>query len=210
MTFPELHVITDETVQNRLSHIELAQRLADSDVDVIQFREKRSWKTEQLLQTAHQLQHICSASKSTKLIVNDRVDVSVACGSYGVHLGAHDLPKHTARHMLGDNITIGGTANSITEAERVWMEPINYLGIGPVFGTSSKASIVAPLGLPTLTEICSRSPLPVIAIGNITLENLPSVLDCGVRGVAVLSDILCADDPGVRAMEFLKVLRSQN
>ena len=111
-----------------------------------------------------------------------------------------------ARGIVGKDVIIGGTANSLREAESVWGTPVDYLGVGPVFGTKSKASPAPILGLEQLRVICKRSPKPVIAIGNIRLENVRDVISAGAAGVAVLSAIVCDKDPKSAAVEFKRAL----
>ncbi|MXZ44799.1 MAG: thiamine phosphate synthase [Gammaproteobacteria bacterium] len=206
MTRPVLHVITDEAMQHRFTHEELAQRVSDAGADFVQYREKRLEDTQTLVATARKLQQICQQSEITKLVVNDRVDVAFAVGDCGVHLGENDLPVETARELLGPASLIGGTLNNPKSFCVSWAQQFNYLGVGPVFGTKSKANPAQPFGLDTLTEICRSSPVDVIAIGSITLDNIDSVLAAGVAGVAVLSAIVCSDDPAKQTQEFVKAL----
>ena len=203
---PSLHVITDEQLQARFSHVELCRELVAGGADAIQFREKRHATTAELCAIACEIASICAASKGTGLIVNDRVDVALACGANGVHLGSNDLDLHKARQIARDQLIIGGTANSLEEAETTWSAPVDYLGVGPVFGTQSKASPAPVLGLEQLRIICERSPKPVIAIGNIRLDNLREVILAGAAGIAVLSAIVCAPDPRAATRSFKRSL----
>lgn len=206
MTRPVLHVITDESLQQRFTHEELAQRITEAGADFLQFREKRPKDTQELLSTARALHQICRQSTATRLIVNDRADVAFAVGDCGVHLGENDLPVEIARQILGPERIIGGTLNHPENISLSWTRHFNYLGVGPVFGTHSKTNPVSPLGLDALTGLCQASPTDVIAIGNITLENIDDVLATGVAGVAVLSAIVCSKDPTKQTQEFLKAL----
>jgi thiamine-phosphate pyrophosphorylase len=103
-------------------------------------------------------------------------------------------------------VLIGGTANSLEEARRVWQRPIDYLGVGPVYGTQSKANPAPILGIDQLAAITGGCPVPVIAIGNITADRVTEVLDAGAHGIAVLSAITCADDPEAAAWEFAQAI----
>lgn len=206
MTRPVLHVITDESLQQRFTHEELAQRITEAGADFLQFREKRPRDTQALFSTARVLQQICRQSTATRLIVNDRADVAYAIGDCGVHLGASDLPVEIARQILGPERIIGGTLNHPENFSLRWARHFNYLGVGPVFGTNSKTNPALPLGLDALTRLRQASPIDVIAIGNITLENIDDVLATGVAGVAVLSAIVCSNDPTKQTHEFMKVL----
>lgn len=206
MTRPVLHVITDESLQHRFSHAELAKRITEAGADFLQFREKRHKDTQTLIATASTLQEMCQESTSTRLIVNDRADIAYAVRSCGVHLGASDLPVTTARSMLGEHCIIGGTLNDPDGLSPDWAKQFNYLGVGPVFGTNSKTNPSPPIGLEALTELCQVSPVDVIAIGNITLNNIDRVLRTGVAGVAVLSAVCCAKNPTEQTKQFLRAI----
>ena len=196
-----LHVITDEQLQSRYSHAQLAAFAAGGGADVVQFREKRPCTTRELIETACAIQ-AAIGDAPTALLIDDRVDVAAATNA-AVHLGRDDLPPDIARRILGPDAIIGGTANSLDEAQRVAAQPVDYLGVGPVFGTTSKGDRAAPmLGLDALREIVAAVDKPVIAIGSITADNVASVLETGAHGVAVLSAVVCADDPQAATREI--------
>lgn len=190
---PRLHVLTDETIQSRWSHVDLARLALAGGADAVQYREKRPRTTRELVETAHAIAELCRSAGAV-LIVDDRADVAAAVGAAGVHLGRDDLDVVTARRLLGPEALIGRTANSYGEAAAVWGGPIDYLGVGPVFGTASKANPAPPLGLTELARICRDAPVPVIAIGSITAERIPEVIGAGAHGVAVLSAVVAAED----------------
>ncbi len=194
---PRLQVITDETVQERLGHAELAALAAAGGADAVQFREKRPWTTRQLIDTAGRMLEACREHGVT-LVIDDRVDVALSVGATAVHLGRNDLDVATARAILGDEAVIGGTANSYEEAARVWStgaDFVDYIGVGPIYGTRSKANPAPVMGLETLARICADSPLPVVAIGSITAERIGEVIAAGAHGVAVLSAVVADADP---------------
>ena len=206
MTRPVLHVITDETLQQRFTHEELAHRISNAGADFLQYREKRPKDTQTLTSTARALQEICLKSTTTQLVLNDRADVALAVGQCGVHLGMNDLPVATARAILGSERIIGGTLNDPSQFSPSWAGQFDYLGVGPVFGTNSKPNPAPPLVLETLANLCQLSPVDVIAIGNITLDNIEEVLATGVAGVAVLSAIVCTNDPEQQTQKFMRAL----
>ena len=196
-----LHVITDEQLQSRYSHAQLAAFAAAGGADLVQFREKRPRTTRELIETACAIQ-AAIGDAPTALLIDDRVDVAAATNA-AVHLGRDDLPPDIARRILGPGAIIGGTANSLDEAQRVAAQPVDYLGVGPVFGTTSKGDRAAPmLGLDALREIVAAIDKPVIAIGSITADNVASVLETGAHGIAVLSAVVCADDPQAATREI--------
>ncbi|MYB21502.1 MAG: thiamine phosphate synthase [Chloroflexi bacterium] len=197
-----LHVITDEVLQTRFSHVELAASASAGGADTIQYREKRPVSTKEMIRVAALMSLACREHGATMLI-DDRVDVAAAVGATAVHLGRDDLPPYVAREILGPEAIIGGTANSVEEAVKVAKQPVDYLGVGPVFGTTSKGYRAAPmLGLERFAEICSAVDLPVIGIGSITIERVADVLAAGAYGVAVLSAVVCQPDPEAACRAF--------
>jgi len=196
-----LHVITDEVLQTRYSHAEVAALAIRGGADTVQYREKRPLLTRELIEDAGAVKGACEDG-GVACIVDDRADVAAAVRADGLHLGRDDLPVSVARSLLGPDVLIGGTANSVEEARRVWQQPIDYLGVGPVYGTRSKANPAPVLGIEVLRAIASECPVPVIAIGNITADRVGEVLDAGAHGVAVLSAITCAENPEATARTF--------
>ena len=206
-TVARLHVITDEVLQDRFTHAELARRAADGGADAIQYREKRPLTTRELVEAAAAAGRAIGGSGAS-LIVNDRVDVASAA-SADVHLGRDDLEPGAARSLLGAEAVIGGTANSLEEALRVAAQPVDYIGAGPVYGTASKGARAAPrMGLERLAEIAAAVSKPVIAIGGIQAENVAEVMAAGAHGIAVLSAVVCRDDPAAAARAFRDALDS--
>ncbi len=190
-----LHVITDEVLQDQFTHAELAAAAAAGGADVIQYREKRPISTREMIRVTGLMSLACE-DLGASLLIDDRVDVAVAVGATAVHLGREDLPTEVARQILGPDAIIGGTANAVEEAVKVARQPVDYLGVGPVFGTTSKGNRAAPmLGLDRFAEICAAVDKPVIGIGNITIDRVADVLAAGAYGVAVLSAVVCQDDP---------------
>lgn len=204
-TIGDLHVLTDTTLQDRFTHVELAVRAAAGGADVIQFREKRPGSTRTLVKTARAVVEAARGA-GVRVVVNDRADVAAAAGAAGVHLGREDLDPGIARRILGPEAILGATANSLEEALRVARTDVDYLGVGPVFGTRSKADPARPLGLQGLKEIVEAVDKPVIAIGTLTPDRVARVLDAGARGVAVLSAVVLDVDPEAAARRFRKVL----
>lgn len=191
---PRLQVITDETVQARHSHAALAEMAARGGADAVQFREKRAWTTRERVEVARACLAACRTHGSL-LLIDDYADVALAVGADAIHLGRNDLDVATARRIVGPEVIIGGTANSYEEAAAVWTTGVDYIGVGPIYGTRSKANPAPDMGLETLARICADSPVPVVAIGSITAERIPEVIAAGAHGVAVLSAIVADDDP---------------
>ena len=194
MDVPRLHVITDETVQARYGHLALARLALAGGADAVQFREKRPWTTRQLLDVAQAIAHACQAANAVA-VIDDRADVALSVGAGGLHVGRNDLDVPSARRILGDAVLIGGTANSYDEAMAVADTDVDYLGVGPVYGTRSKANPAPVMGLETLARIAGGTPKPIVAIGGVTAKRIPETMQTGVHGIAVLSDVVLADDP---------------
>jgi thiamine-phosphate pyrophosphorylase len=200
-----LHVITDTVLQDRFPHAELARLAAAGGADAVQFREKRPWTTRALVETAVAMRRAVEGT-GTALVVDDRVDVAAAVGARAVHLGRDDLDVATARRLLGPEALIGGTANSLEEALRVAASGVDYLGVGPVFGTRSKTNPAPPLGLAELHAIVAAVATPVMAIGSLTADRVADVLEAGAHGVAVLSAVVCAPDPAAATDELRRAI----
>lgn len=188
-----LHVLTDEVLQTRFSHLQLAEEAISGGADTIQLRQKAG-STRELIETARQIQAVCRATGVT-FIVNDRVDVALAVGADGVHLGQDDFPISLARKILGSDVIIGGSAGSLDEAQRCVMEGADYVGFGPVYETASKDDAGPAAGLDLLSQISRKIDLPVVAIGGITVGNMKNVIEAGAHGIAVISAVCCQDDP---------------
>lgn len=200
-----LHVITDETLQSRFSHGELARLAIEGGADTIQYREKRPTLTRQLVVVATEVAQICRTAGVT-CIVDDRADVAFAVGATGVHVGRDDLEARQVRRLLGGAFLIGGTANTLAEARTVFATGVDYIGVGPVFGTRSKANPAPVLGLEALRAIVAESPVSVIAIGNIGPDQVADVLEAGAHGVAILSGVTCAADPAAAAARYAEAI----
>ena len=198
----KLHIITDTSLQDRFSHIELAEMAIAGGADTIQFRSK-SGSTRDLIETAGAMKKICRKS-GVPLIINDRVDVAMAAGADGVHLGQDDFPISTARKMLGDQFIIGGSAGSMDEAEICLAEGADYIGSGPVYHTGTKKDAGPAIGVSSIKKIVERIPLPLIAVGGISAAHVPELLNAGVHGVAVISAVCMSDDPAKATEEFIK------
>ena len=196
-----LHVITDETLQSRFSHGEVARLAVQGGADTVQYREKRPLSTREMVAAVRMVADACRDGGAT-CIVDDRADVAMAANAGGVHVGRNDLEAAVARRLLGDLFVIGGTANSLEEARSIFRGSLDYIGVGPIFGTNSKANPASVMGLATLQQIVAESPIPIIAIGNITPNRVEDVLATGAFGIAVLSGVTCTPDPAVAAADY--------
>lgn len=188
-----LHVLTDVVLQARFSHVDIARLAIAGGADTIQFRQKAG-RTREMISVCRELKGLCAASGVT-FIVNDRIDVAIASEADGVHLGQEDFPIALARRLLGPGRIIGGSASDMEEALRCLNEGADYVGFGPVYATTSKEDAGPASGVSELSKIVRAIPIPIIAIGGITVENAAEVIAAGAKGIAVISAVCCREDP---------------
>ena len=200
----KLHVLTDTVLQNRFSHIELAIQAISGGADTIQFRQKNG-STKELIEIATKMKHVCS-EMGAAFIVNDRIDVAIACEADGVHLGQDDFPIPLARKLLGENRIIGGSAGTPEEIEICLRGGVDYVGFGPIYATGSKDDAGPATGMDILKQIVQTTPVPVIAIGGIDQTNAARVMAAGAHGIAVISCVCCRDDPASATRELHGIL----
>jgi len=202
-----LHVITDEELQARHSHFDLARLAVAGGADAVQLREKRRRSTAELVCAARAIAAVVREAGAV-LIVNDRADVAAAVDGAGVHLGADDLDVRTARRLLGPQRLIGRSVRAGQELSGPEDLLADYFGVGPVFATASKAGAGPVIGLEGLRAVAARAKRPLIAIGGITPERVPEVLRAGAHGVAVLSAVCLAPDPEQAVREIAAIVAS--
>lgn len=201
--FPLLNVIIGGPLCEGKDYIELTRMAVENGAGLIQLREK-NWETRQLVETAVNMVKVCH-DHNALIVVNDRADVAAAAGADGVHIGQDDLDPRMARALLGPGKIIGVSAGNIAEAQAAAEAGADYLGVGPVYPTSSKDCRYDAGGPELLAEIAAWTPLPVIGIGGIAPENTGELIKAGAAGVAVISSILAADDPARVVQEFITV-----
>jgi thiamine-phosphate pyrophosphorylase len=188
-----LHILTDIVLQDRFSHADLTNMAITGGADIIQFRQKTG-STLEMIEVAKQMKALCLKAGVT-FIVNDRIDVAMACEADGVHLGQDDFPAPLARKFLGDDKIIGGSASTIEEAKKCLSDGVDYIGFGPVYPTSSKHDAGPASGLTVLKQIVQEIPLPIIAIGGVDVNNVFQIMDAGAHGIAVISAVCFQDNP---------------
>lgn len=199
-----LHVITDTTIQQRYSHAELAERAIAGGADTIQYRSK-SPDIRAMIQEAREVGHVCRRA-GVPFLVNDRLDVALAVDADGVHLGRGDMPIAVARRILGGGKIIGGTVRNPEHLREAVQDSADYVGLGPIFGTTSKALAIEPLGLEMIRRVTAAAAIPVIAIAGITTLNVAAVLEAGAYGVAVIGAVCAAEDVAAAAAAFSEIL----
>ena len=194
-----VYFITDSSYGK---HEELAERALKGGVEAIQLREKKM-TTKELYEVARNLRKL-THDYNALLLINDRLDIAMAVDADGVHVGQEDLPPESFRRSF-DGL-VGVSAHTVEEA--LMAEPFaDYLGVGPVFSTTTKKDAREPLGLERLRKIVHSTILPVIAIGGINHDNVTEVLDTGVAGVAVVSAIASAENVEIAARKLVETVR---
>jgi len=196
------YLVTQESLSAGRSTVEIARAAIDGGVDAIQLRDKER-SAKRRYETGRELRDI-TAEAGVDLIVNDRVDLARAIDADGVHLGQDDLPVPAARDLLGEDAVIGKSTSFVEEAIAAEREGADYLGVGAVYGTSSKdvPDDEADFGPERVREIVDAVEIPVVGIGGIDASNAAAVADAGAVGVAVISAITRADDPAAATREL--------
>lgn len=200
----QLYVILDKKVAEGKDLRQTALQTIAGGAQIIQYRDKLSDDRE-FLKNALELQKICKIKK-VLFIINDRLEIAWYIRADGVHLGQNDLPLRIARKLIGKKKIIGGSAENLKQALEVQKEGADYVGVGPVFFTTTK-EIEEPRGFSLLLSVIGKLRIPIFAIGGINLNNLEQVLNTGIRKVAVSSAILDSFDIKKTTQQFVEELK---
>lgn len=201
ITLPHVYAILDVAFFPDDDAFLAAQQLAAGGVTLLQYRNK-SGNARQMLEQARQLKY--RLGESVKLIMNDRADLCLAAGFDGVHLGQGDLSPDGARKVIGENLWLGISTHNAEQVMKADKTTADYIAIGPVFSTASKANPDPVTGLEGVRQARALTRKPLVAIGGITRANCRSVIEAGADSVAVISDLI--RDPRKSAEEFLRIL----
>ena len=198
-----LYLVTNRYQDSLESFLEKIETACRSGVTIVQLREK-NLTTNQYYQLAKQVKEITDAYQ-VPLIIDDRLDVCLAVDAAGLHIGDDELPVSVARQVLGPDKILGVTAKTVKRALEAEEGGADYLGTGAIFPTTTKEN--APITLiSTLKTICQRVAIPVVAIGGLTSENIEQLIDTGIAGVAVVRDLMQAEDIEAKTQAFLTKL----
>ena len=198
-----LYLVTNRYQDSLESFLEKVETACRSGVTIVQLREK-NLTTNQYYQLAKQVKEITDAYQ-VPLIIDDRLDVCLAVDAAGLHIGDDELPVSVARQVLGPDKILGVTAKTVKRAIEAEEGGANYLGTGAIFPTTTKEN--APITLiSTLKTICQRVVIPVVAIGGLTSENIDQLVGTGIAGVAVVRDLMQAEDIEAKTQAFLTKL----
>jgi thiamine-phosphate pyrophosphorylase len=199
VTVPRLHVLTDVVLQRRWGHAALARAAFAGGADLVQVRQKAGSDAE----VAVALREVAALPGRGVVVVDDRVGLAGLVD--GVHVGPDDVDPWTARAACPGAL-IGATVGSLDRLAALAGAPIDYIGVGAVFGTASKGRPVGVIGLDGLAAICAASPWPVIAIGGVRPGSVREVLAAGAWGVAVLGGVVLADDPAAATAAYAEAV----
>ncbi|MDO6345509.1 MULTISPECIES: thiamine phosphate synthase [Streptococcus] len=198
-----LYLVTNRYQDSLESFLEKVETACRSGVTIIQLREK-NLTTNQYYQLAKQVKEITDAYQ-VPLIIDDRLDICLAVDAAGLHIGDDELPVSVARQVLGPEKILGVTAKTVKRALEAETSGADYLGTGAIFPTTTKEN--APITLiSTLKTICQMVAIPVVAIGGLTSENIDQLAETGIAGVAVVRDLMQAEDIEAKTQAFLTKL----
>ncbi len=214
---PRIHCITDlspavatSTAREPLSDarvcrlLDLLEAAVRAGVDAVQIRAKHATDRALLDLTSRVIARVRPLGAA--VIVNDRLDVALAADADGVHLGLTDLPVRVVRRLVPAAFLVGGTCRNDEHARQARDEGADYAGVGPVYPTSTKQGLPAPVGLAAVRSAAAF--LPVVAVAGITLQRIPEVMAAGAHGVAVVAAISRAPDPARAAREIVEAVRA--
>ena len=201
LTLPPLYAILDpEQIKGRATG-EVLRELLRAGVTMLQLRAK-ALAAKDFLELA-QLVRSETQRQDCRLIVNDRVDIAMACNADGVHLGQDDLPLHAGRKLMGNKI-IGISTHDIEQAQQAERGGADYIGFGPMFGTTTKDTGLTARGIDMLKQIRAAVTIPIVAIGGINEQNVSQVWQAGANSAAIISDILGAADIAGKVARIFK------
>ncbi len=200
LVLPPLYAILDPEQAKDHAPESVLRDLLDGGAAILQLRVKTMAPSEffQLAQRARSE----TRARGCRLIVNDRVDIALACNADGVHLGQDDLPLAVGRQLMGTKI-VGISTHDIEQAQEAELNGADYIGFGPMFGTTTKNTGYAARGIDMLRQIRAAVKLPIVAIGGINEQNVKQVWQAGADSAAIISDILGADDITAKTKRIL-------
>jgi thiamine-phosphate pyrophosphorylase len=206
LVFPSLYAILDPSLLTT-SELVLAETLAGSGVELIQYRNKNA-PSRNLFEVSTQLSARL-AQHGVRFIVNDRPDVALLAGAGGVHVGQEDLGVEEARAICGNERWVGVSTHTLEQVAAADRTSADYIAFGPIFPTTTKQNPDAVVGTELLRRARQMTRKPLVAIGGITLERAAEVYAAGADSLAVVRDLICAASPGARAREYLAVAASR-
>lgn len=199
-----MYFITDSTFCGEEEFLRRVEDALRGGVTLLQLREKNK-TTREYIDLAEKV-HALTVKYNVPLIIDDRIDVAMAVGAEGVHLGQSDMPVATARKILGDDIIIGATTKTVPQALEAYEQGADYLGVGAIYPTTTKVKTVLT-SVETLADICHAVPIPVNAIGGLNKDNIDVLKDADIAGICVVSAIMKADSPYDATIELIEAAK---
>jgi thiamine-phosphate pyrophosphorylase len=205
LVLPRLYVILDAALIPSHER-DCAASLAEAGVRLLQYRNK-SASVRRYLESSRELAETL-VPRGVSFFVNDRPDVAFLAGASGVHVGQEDLDVEQVRRVVGRDRLVGVSTHNLEQFDRAVASSTDYIAVGPIFGTSSKANPDPVVGLAFLRRVRGLTEKPIVAIGGITLERAAAAIEAGADSVAVISGILSAGDPAQRARQYITTLEA--
>ena len=196
----KLYLVTDSTGLSEEVFLEKVRDALEGGVTLIQLREKNK-TTREYMELAAKV-HAITREYGVPLIIDDRIDVAMAIGAEGVHLGQSDMPIDIARKIVGDDMIIGATTKTVPQALEAYKNGADYLGVGAIYPTTTKVKTVLT-SVDTLKDICATVPIPANAIGGLNKDNLEILKGTPIAGICVVSAIMKAENSGKAARDLL-------
>lgn len=200
----KLYLVTDRGLLSGRDLVEVVSKAVAGGVTMVQLREK-DLGSKDFIDEAIALKAALEGT-GVPLVINDRVDVAMAAGADGVHIGQSDMPYAMARHLLGPDAIIGLSVENMDQVREAEALDVDYIGVSPVFSTPTKTDTAAPFGLAGLSEAARISSHPVVAIGGLNESNIADVLRAGADGIALVSAIIGAEDPREAASKLRAII----
>lgn len=196
---------------DKIDYLESARLVLEGGCKWVQLRMKNA-PTQEIITVARQLRELCDKHNAIMLL-DDHVELVKLVDADGVHLGKNDMPINQAREVLGPDYIIGGTANTFEDVVMHWKNGADYIGCGPFRFTTTKEKLSPVLGLEGYASIVSQMKqaeihLPIVAIGGITADDIPSIIETGVTGIALSGTVLRADDPIEETRKIIKIWKN--
>jgi len=207
--FPVLYAILDASPEfagpSKFSILEIAERLAGAGVELFQYRDKRGSARKIQGTSAALVRRLANVGKGARFIVNDRADIAAMVGAGGVHVGQEDLPAEAARKICGGALWVGVSTHNLEQLRAAEATSADYIAVGPIFRTGTKENPDPVVGLEFLRAARGITRKPLVAIGGITVESAQAVYEARADSLAVIRDLMAAEDPAARAREYLAI-----
>ena len=207
LVIPPLYAILDPSLLTT-TELSLAEMLAESGVELIQYRNKNA-SSREFFEISLRLS-TALAHRGVRFIVNDRPDIALLAGAGGVHVGQEDLGVEEARAVCGPQRWVGVSTHTLEQVAAADRTSADYVAFGPIFPTTTKQNPDAVVGTELLRRARQMTRKPLVAIGGITLERAAEVYGAGADSLAVVRDLICATSPGERARKYIEVAASAN